>query len=491
MIPAVARWTSPTTYRPCFERLWKLVGGISVRTKILGIILTLTVVLGLGVTLQVRAVMRQVFIAELESRGTSVASDLAARSADPILLNDNYALYQLLNATVSNHPDTLYAYIVDPQGQVMVHTFGEEGFPLELLALPSEGEKTGPDDTIIKTHFQSNEGIVHDFAAPIFEGRSGVVHLGLTEKRLLGIVNTVTGQILLTTLAVALVGILAAMLFTWLLTRPILNLVATTEQVGQGNLQVRAPHWADDEIGELADAFNQMVSDLERSRQALVEKEAARTRLLEQLITAQEEERKRIARELHDGVGQALTSLIVGMTLLPQMGENQAMAAQAQLLSRTARETLEQVRLLGRELRPSVLDDLGLGAALERYREEFVQLYPQIEVDIHCELSHRLPATVETSLYRIIQEGMTNAARHSGCRTISVLVSLREGHLQTIVEDDGRGFDPERARREGRSVGIHGMAERAELIGGTLEIESGEEGTTLYVDTNLHQSQLL
>ncbi|NOZ48903.1 MAG: HAMP domain-containing protein [Chloroflexi bacterium] len=479
-----------TSSHRALKRAWALVGGVGVRTKILGIVLTLTVMLGLSVTLQVRTVMRRFFISELDDRGASGASDLAARSTDPILLNDNYALYQLLTDTVANHPDALYAYIVDPAGRVLVHTFGDTGFPLQLLDLQAELVTQGLSGSVIKTRYASNEGIVHDFAVPIFEGRSGVVHLGLTENRLQGVVNAVTGQMLLTTLAVAMFGILAAIFLTWLLTRPILDLVSATRRVGQGDLQVRSSHWANDEIGTLADAFNQMVSILSASQLALQEKEAARTRLLEQLITAQEEERKRIARELHDGVGQSLTSLIVGIKVASEEEDMLEMRRQSDLLRQFAGETLEQVRLISRQLRPSILDDLGLDAALERYVEEFGQMYPHIMVDIHCDLPSRLSPSVETTLYRIIQEAMTNAARHSGCATLGVLILLRNNQVLVIVEDDGCGFDPLRARKEGRSVGIHGMAERAELIGGQMEIESGESGTTVYVQVQIEDAQL-
>ncbi len=489
MTSLVRKLISMTDGSSRWMRIWKFVGAVSVRTKIMGIVLTLTVLLGVVVTLQVRVVMRNVFLSELDNRGASVASDLAARSVDPILLNDNYALYELLNATVRNHPDVLYAYIVSPQEQVLVHTFGEAGFPVDLLTAVHTGVSQSLNDNVTRRQFRTDEGIVHDFAAPIFGGRSGEVHLGMTETRLLGIVNAVTGQMLLTTLAVALAGIMAAIFLTWLLTRPILSLVETTKQVGKGDLSARASHWADDEIGMLADAFNHMVQELELSRINLAEEEAARRRLLEKLILAQEDERKRIARELHDGVGQALTSLTVGMLLLNQAEDREQLTAQTQALSHTARETLEQVRLLGRQLRPSVLDDLGLGAALQRYREEFVRLYPGIAVDLHCDLPLRMDPVIETALYRIIQEGMTNAARHSECSTVSVLISRRADHVQVIIEDDGRGFDPLQERRQGRSVGIHGMQERAELIGGRLVIESGQDGTTIYVDVDLSQGE--
>lgn len=482
---SVPAWL-PARMRGWLNRAWELAGAVSVSTKILGIVLALTVLLGLGVTWQVRLVMQKVFLDELVERGRSLVSDLAARSVDPILLNDTYALYQLLVETTENHPDVLYAFVQEPHGQVLAHTFGQDGFPVQMWRLETmDPERVIQAHTIQHVVFQSEAGRVHEFALPIFEGRAGVVHLGLTETRLLGIVDAVTGQMLLTTMAVAVVGILAAVFLTWLLTRPILELVETTRRVGSGDLSARAPRWANDEIGALAEAFNRMVADLEASRRAIAEKEAARTRLLEQLINAQEEERKRIARELHDGVGQALSSLMVGMKLATQQEDVDAIHAQTEAMRGQVAEILEQVRLLSRQLRPSVLDDLGLAVALERYAEEFRRIYPNFEVDLHCELPGRLPPTIETTLYRIVQEAMTNAARHSGGHTISVLVTRRGNRVRAIIEDDGHGFDPVQARRAQTSVGIHGMAERAELVGGTLDIESSPEGTTVYVEIPL------
>jgi signal transduction histidine kinase len=468
------------------EMVWRAAGSVDVRTKILGMVLALTTVLGLAVTLQVRAVMTRLFAEELESRGVSVASDLASRSVDPILLNDTYALHELLRETVINHPDALYAFVTDDHGLVLAHTFGDAGFPVGLLdneVLAGAAFNTHSD--IRHWVYASNEGTVHEMLAPILEGSAGVVRLGLTETRLQTVVNTVTGQMILTTLLVALAGIVAAMILTWLLTRPILDLVATTKEVGRGNLQVRAPHWADDEIGTLADAFNQMVGDLDASQRTVAEKEQARFELLKKLISAQEEERKRIARELHDGVGQMLTSLMVGMRTLQRSDDARLTSHRMDELCATAGETLEQVRTLSRELRPSLLDDLGLAAALERYAAEFARAHPATTVDLHCDLPARLPGPVETALYRIVQEAMTNAARHGKASAISVLVGRRANTAQAIVEDDGGGFDVEAVRRRQSSVGIFGMTERAELLGGKLDIESGPEGATVYVEIPL------
>jgi signal transduction histidine kinase len=459
------------------ERWWNWVGGVSIRTKILGIVLTLTIVLGLGVTWEVRTVMSRTLLGELEERGRSLVSDLAARSVDPILLNDTFSLYELLKETQANHSGVIYAFVVDPQEQVLAHTY-DDGFPVALLTLNTPEL----DEPVMHRLYTTEQGRIHEFVAPIFGGRAGIVRVGISEEDLQRTINTVTGQMLLTTLIVALAGIASASLLTWLLTRPILRLVETTRRVGQGDLSARAPHWTDDEIGALANAFNQMVIDLEASQQAIAEKEVARGRLLAQLINAQEEERQRIARELHDGVGQDLTSLMVGLKLLKQLDDRQAIADKSEELRRVAGETLDEVRLLSRQLRPSVLDDLGLVAALERYTTEFSSHYPQLAVDLHCNLSQRLPLPIETTIYRIVQEAMTNVARHSGANTLSVLLSSRNGRVQAIVEDDGTGFDSVAARQAGDSVGLHSMVERADLLGGDLMIESSTKGTTIYVE---------
>ncbi len=470
-VDAAVRWDM------WLDRAKETAGRFSIRTKILGIVLALTTILGLGITWQVRSVMSLVIVGELENRGLSVVSDLAARTVDPILLNDTYAVFEVLDDTVTNHPDAAYAFILDADGSVVTHTFGPQGFPPGLADLAGHDGETG----IGHFDFDSDQGRIHDFVAPILDGDIGVVRLGLSEERLSGVIRGITTQMLLTTFLVGLVGVGAASLLTWLLTRPVLDLVETTRRVGGGDLSARATHWADDEIGVLAESFNQMVADLESNRATIEENELARTRLLEKLINAQEEERKRIARELHDTVGQALSSLMVGIAVLSRLAGDEAVAKRGEL-DQFALETLDQVRQLGRDLRPSALDDLGLVVALDRYAAEFRMLYPNLTVDLHCDLSSRLSPTIETALYRVVQEGMTNAARHSGAGTVGVVVTQRDGVVQVIVDDDGAGFDPVAARKNGQSVGIHGMLERVELLGGRLDIESSDDGTSVFVE---------
>jgi signal transduction histidine kinase len=436
-------------------------------------VLALTLALGLAVTWQVRSATSDVLVDELDLRGADVSADLAASSVDPILLDDRFSLHRLLTETVENHEDLIYAFVIDPDGVVLGHTFGPDGFPVQLLGLVRDEERIVLD---------TSAGKVHDFALPVLGGQVGTVRVGLSEARLRAVVGDITQQMLVTTAGVAVIGIAAAVALTWLLTRPIVDLVDTTRKVGGGDLGVRARHWAKDEVGVLAEAFNAMVDDLEVSQIVIEEKEAARTRLLEQLISAQEEERKRIARELHDGVGQSLNSLALGLSSLGVAVRSDGLREQVASLRESTLETLDAVRQLGRELRPSVLDDLGLADALAQFASEVVGRYPALRVDTHFDLDRRLPQAVETAMYRMVQEGMTNAARHSGARTVSVVLAQRPGSTQAIIEDDGLGFDVEATRKSGSSVGMYGMAERADLVGGRVQFESGNTGTTVFIE---------
>jgi signal transduction histidine kinase len=461
---------------------WALVGSVSLRTKILGMVLALVLILGAGVTLQVRAVLTRALIAQLSDESTSLARDLAARSADPLLINDLYDAHQLLKEMQANNPDVRYAFIVDSQGRVVAHTFGA-GFPAGLEGA-NQVDSTAHHHTV---QLATDEGIVWDTAVPIFDGRAGIARVGLSEQRVRATVAAITARLLLTTGVVLLVGIVAAVFLTWLLTRPVWQLVRATEAVRRGDFSPRVGRWANDELGELADAFNAMAADLAQADAERQEREQMRAFYLRKVIGAQEEERKRIARELHDETGQALASLMVGLRNVDEAPTPEEMHQRLADLRTVAAATLAGVRRLAVELRPSVLDDLGLAAALRRYALEYAQRF-RIPVDVQIagmEGPGRLAPELETALYRIVQETLTNVAKYARATHVSVLLERRDGQLSAIVEDNGCGFDAEHAWRESAAesrLGLYGMRERAELVGGTLTIESQSGcGTTVFV----------
>jgi signal transduction histidine kinase len=286
---------------------------------------------------------------------------------------------------------------------------------------------------------------------------------------------------------VSVVGITAAAFLTWLLTRPILQLAQAAQGVGRGDLAQRVPRWADDEIGDLADSFNAMTAALAKAQEERAERDQLRARYVSGVIVAQEEERKRISRELHDSTSQSLTSLLVGMRALSDTCASPDIRQRVEELRGIAVQTLDEVRNLALQLRPSVLDDLGLPAAVERYVADYRRRSGvQVDLVIHGLDGERLTSEVETALYRIIQESLSNVARHAQATTASVLLERRDRAIRAIIEDDGRGFDPVMAGKAEQRLGLYGIRERAELLGGTLIIESEPgRGASLFIEIPL------
>jgi len=207
--------------------------------------------------------------------------------------------------------------------------------------------------------------------------------------------------------------------------------------------------------------------------------------LSRRLVEIQETERGHVARELHDETGQALSSLLLGLSMLEQEAEDpQAVRARIASLEAMVDEMLENLHRLATNLRPATLDFLGLIPALEQYIETFSEQYgiPVAFEMVELTPEDRLPPEVETALYRIVQEALTNVIRHAQATRVDVLLERRGDRVVAIVEDDGVGFDAETARQSGR-LGLFGMQERAEMLGGRLTIESAAGmGTTVYVE---------
>lgn len=459
-----------------FRRFWSIVSAVSVRVKILGMALGLVFLLGLGVTWQVRNALTGTLQAQLENESITSARDLAARAADPILINDLVGLQRLLLETQENNPDVRYVFIIDKYGQVLAHTFGN-GFPMALL----NANQASPDDHHQLVVLQTESGLVWDTAVPIFEGRAGLVRLGLSDARQRAAIQSLTIQLLLMIVLVSALGIFLAVSLTWVLTRPLLELVQATRLVAQGDFSPRVPRWADDEIGDLAEAFNAMTAELARTDEIRREREQLRRQLLERVITAQEDERRRIALELHDSTSQNLTSLMVGLRNLETLCGDPRIGKQADELRAVASQTLDEVHDISTRLRPRILDDLGLAAALEHLIREWQARHKTpVDLLIHAG-QERLPGEIETAIYRIVQESLTNVARYSKARTVSVLVERRGGDVIALVEDDGQGFDAAQIIGD-RHLGLVGMRERAELLGGKLTLESQPgAGTSVHV----------
>ena len=309
----------------------------------------------------------------------------------------------------------------------------------------------------------------------------------------------------------ALLGL--GLLFAWGAARsvrdPVALLTDSAERIAYGDLNQPIPDLGRDEVGRLGRSLEQMrmalkasmghveranaeleqrvearTHELEDLYRQLKERDAWREELLRKVISAQEDERRRLARELHDETSQTLSALAMKIetALASSSGASHDRLAEAKAL--TVR-TIEELHRIIFDLRPSVLDDLGLLSAIRWYAERHLE---RRGISVRCEFSGfggRLMPELETALFRVAQEAITNIAKHSGAETVLIQGLERDGRITIEIEDDGKGFSPESlpppAARE-RGLGLMGMRERVELFGGTIELDSAPgSGTRIAV----------
>jgi signal transduction histidine kinase len=234
---------------------------------------------------------------------------------------------------------------------------------------------------------------------------------------------------------------------------------------------------------ELSEANRALEAEMARRARA----EAAHREVVRRLSAAEETERGRVSRELHDRLGQDLTAIKLGLQIVRKRRAcPPAVRETAGRLEKLADSLMRDTHRLAWELRPAALDDFGLEMALRRHADEWAAL-SGVPVDFHCHgtTPRRLAPALETTLYRITREALTNVFRHAGARRVSVLLERRADRVLLIVEDDGKGFDAAallQAPASGSKLGLLGMQERAALAGGSVEIESNPgAGTTVFV----------
>lgn len=259
--------------------------------------------------------------------------------------------------------------------------------------------------------------------------------------------------------------------------RPLSDLEATAARVSRGDLEARVPAsiLADRDMARVGTTLNTLLDRLTEDRERV-------RRLAAQVISAQDEERARVARELHDSTAQMLAALMLQLGVAAKESTSPALDERISMLRDMAADALEEVRTLSHTIHPRVLDDLGLAAALEWIARQ-TREQESLDVEVFADDGPAIPRLPASVLYRIAQESLRNAVRHAQARRVELWLRRGPGTATLEVVDDGRGFDVKRAEQRRPGMGLFSMRERVGLVNGTLALVSAPGRGTRVVAT--------
>ncbi len=454
---------------------WFRFRAAGIRVKVIGIVIVVTLLLTVLTMFYIQTTLQSALAEQLEQKAVSITRDVASRSMDMILTNNFFTLYRLTRDTLINNPDVRYVFFLHDD-QILADTF-MGGFP---AADPLPENQLEPGNRFNLVRFQTQEGILRDVVAPVIEEDGVFVRVGVIDHSIKAATSSATGQLLLISVITLVFGSMTAYLLTTLIAiRPIRVLAQSVQAVSQGDLSGQVMVKSHDELSELAGAFNTMVLRLAKAHKE-------RNILLQKIIHTQEEERRRIARELHDETGQTLMTLMIALSQINEAESDADLKKCTQEFRELLLYSLENVRLLAWKLSPIPLSDLGLKAAIELFIKKYDRNDSwQIEFVEQGLDGKRLPGDIETTIYRFVQEALTNAAKHAKASKVKVALNFDGNEAVVIVEDDGLGFDATTVKEESidkKSLGLSSMEERVSLVGGILQIKSFPHcGTTISI----------
>ena len=392
------------------------------------------------------------------------------------------ALEEYLDLDVNAYPNGTVVTIIDGRGRVVARSpegvdwVGRNIGATSLGRMALEGRES-------RAEARGIDGVLRQYGFTRVEGSDWRVFVGIPAGVARAAVRLLLQRGIAAGLLIFLVMLLFALQLAARIKTPLDGLAHAAQRVAEEGYSGRVPAEGPREIAVVGQAFNRMIESRSDAERAVIESRAQLEALSKKLLEVQEEERSRIAREIHDELGQLLTALNMDIGGLLKSAE--PLSAEQTTMTRRIRqaltETMSSVQRIASELRPAALDDFGLVAAIESDAQTFEQ-----RTGIECDLSFpddsvSLGADVDAAIYRIVQEAMTNVARHSDASRLEIRLRKRPDEMLVEIRDDGKGL-PSPKLRDRTSLGIAGMRERARRIGATLEVQGIEgQGTIVSV----------
>ena len=420
------------------------------------------------------------------------------------MISKNLNEMKYILEVVNNYPDVKNIFILNRVGQVVISIDDQEvGKTIDIRDPTCQICHYRTTEALNKTVIYSSPGGEKIFrnVNPIYN-RKECFSCHKPEQKITGVLVTdftlnnierqlraeVKENVLLLFFAMGISTLVIGITLNQLVIKKLRHFVEAASFFGQGDFKKTISFKSDDEIKRLADSFNLMAK-------TLMEKMKLERKYLSQIIEAQENERKRISRELHDEIGQALTAIKFNLDMidkdLPQTSALlRGRLGEAKSLSN---QTLTAMRQLSMDLRPTMLDDFGLIPTLRWYIQNFsnrLNIYSRFEA---IGFEEKLPPQIETAFYRIIQEALNNIAKHAGADRIEISLERRDSMIGASITDNGKGFDLERVlhpESPERGFGIIGMQERVSLLGGQIDIQSRPGfGTHIHIEVPYQKGQ--
>lgn len=462
-----------------FKKSVKKPAGASLFVKILTGTFLLVLITTVGMVSITRNVLHEIIDGQIIEKWANIGANAAYRLSDSIITDNTFGVHQILEELKINRPELAYLFIVDTNNEVVDSVFDYEvSSELVTANLPADGNENF-------RLFDTEDGRIHDIAVPINNGGLGFLRIGLSERKVPGIIDGKISGFIFILLVFAAASVLIVFAGLHMLYKPVSALASAVEQAGKSNFKVRLKPRGDDEIGRLMEAFNGMAENLEKMRDEITEKEQERLVLLKEIITGQDKERAKISMELHDQAGQLLSSLKIGLKSIEADVKTKKGREKIENYRELLNISLEKLHDLAVELRPPVLSEFGLFRGVKNFIGKFrADQNIKVEYSINFDEKLRLPEPVETGLYRIIQESFTNIARHSKATEAGIEFEKTGQELELIIQDNGIGMDAARKAAEPGRVylGILGIRERVNILGGSFNMESSSgKGTKITI----------